>query len=52
MKITAPVRCDLTVKIADAVNSYPIWIYKSELPKCPESVYETTKLDFAGKEGA
>lgn len=48
-KITAPVRCDLTVKIADAVNSYPIWIYKSELPKCPESVYETTKLDLQAK---
>ena len=48
-KITAPVRCDLTVKIADAVNSYPIWIYKNEMPKCPESVYETTKLDLQAK---
>ena len=48
-KITAPVRCDLTVKIADAVNSYPIWIYKNEMPKCPESVYETTKLDSQAK---
>lgn len=48
-KITAPVRCDLTVRIEDAVNSYPIWIYKSELPKCPESVYETTKLDLQAK---
>ena len=48
-KITAPVRCDLTVKIAEAVNSYPIWIYKNEMPKCPESVYETTKLDLQAK---
>ena len=48
-KITTPVRCDLTVKIADAVNSYPIWIYKNEMPKCPESVYETTKLDSQAK---
>ena len=48
-KITSSVRCDLTVKIADAVNSYPIWIYKNEMPKCPESVYETTKLDLQAK---
>ena len=48
--ISVPLRCELTVQIAEAVNSYPIWIYKKELPKCPAHVYETTVLDAQAKQ--
>ncbi len=48
--IPTPLRCELTVQIAEAVNSYPIWIYKKELPKCPTYVYETTVLDAQAKQ--
>ncbi len=48
--IAAPIRCELTVQIAEAVNSYPIWIYKKELPECPTHVYETMVLDAQAKQ--
>ncbi len=48
--ITTSLRCELTVQIAEAVHSYPIWIYKKELPKCPAHVYETTVLDAQAKQ--
>ena len=48
--LTTPLRCELTVQIAEAVNSYPIWIYKKELPECPAHVYETTVLDAQAKQ--
>ena len=48
--IPTPIRCELTVQIAEAVNSYPIWIYKKELPECPTRVYETTVLDAQAKQ--
>lgn len=44
-----PIRCELTVQLAEAVNSYPIWIYKKELPECPAHVYETRVLDVQAK---
>ena len=47
--ITTPIRCELTVQLAEAVNSYPIWIYKKELPECPAHVYETRVLDAQAK---
>ncbi len=48
--IPTPLRCELTVQIAEAVNSYPIWIYKKELPTCPDHVYKTTVLDAQAKQ--
>ena len=45
LKINRPIRCDLTVQIGTATNTYPIWIYKKEQPVCPSGVYETTALD-------
>ncbi len=48
--IPTPLRCELTVQIAEAVNSYPIWTYKKELPECPAHVYETTVLDAQARQ--
>ena len=48
--IPTPLRCELTVQIAEAVNSYPIWIYKKEQPERPARVYETTVLDAQAKQ--
>lgn len=45
LNIPTPIRCDLTVQIGTATNTYPIWIYKKEQPICPDGVYETTVLD-------
>lgn len=47
--VKAPVCCELTVQIGEAVNSYPIWVYKNETPKRPECVYETQVLDAQAK---
>ena len=44
------VRCDLTVRIGDISNLYPIWVYPQTIPKCPEGIYETNRLDERAKE--
>ncbi len=44
-------KLDLCVTLKDSgseevfKNSYPIWVYPDETPKCPPSVYETTQFD-------
>ena len=48
--ITTPLCAELIVQIAEAVNSYPLWIYKKELPTCPDHVYETAALDAQAKQ--
>lgn len=40
-----PVRLNLVVEFADMKNTYPIWVYPKQEPKCPEVVYETHSLD-------
>lgn len=40
-----PVRLDLEVEFAGMKNTYPIWVYPKQEPKCPESVYETRSID-------
>lgn len=35
----------LTVSVGGISNSYPIWIFPSVIPVCPDSVYETDTLD-------
>ena len=43
-------RLDLTVRIGEMSNTYPVWVYPAENPVCPESVYETERLDSRAKE--
>lgn len=52
LKILPPdraVRCDLTIRIGDISNLYPIWVYPQTIPKCPEGIYETNRLDERAK---
>ena len=44
------VRLDLTVKIGDMSNTYPVWVYPAGVPVCPKSVYETESFDCKAKE--
>lgn len=44
-EIKKPSRLNLTVRIGDSVNTYPVWVYPPATPVCPESVYETKEFD-------
>ena len=37
----------LTVRLGDAVNTYPVWVYPPLSPVCPGSVHECRRLDDA-----
>ncbi|MDE7299110.1 MAG: hypothetical protein K2N94_09830, partial [Lachnospiraceae bacterium] len=48
--IQKPSRLDLLVEIGGMKNRYPIWVYPSVTPKCPDSVYETRCFDRAAEQ--
>lgn len=48
--ITEPARMELTVRIGEVTNSYPVWVYPKEKPCCPDSIYETETLDKKARE--
>ncbi|MBR1685805.1 MAG: hypothetical protein IJ708_11770 [Clostridia bacterium] len=35
----------LTVRFGEAENSYPLWVYRDEKPRCPACVHEVRRLD-------
>lgn len=43
--VKKPARLELTVSVGTASNSYPVWVYPPVKPVCPDSVYETARLD-------
>ena len=43
--VKKPARLELTVSVGTASNSYPVWVYPPVRPVCPDSVYETARLD-------
>ncbi len=43
-------KLDLRVNLGEISNTYPIWVYPEVKPICPESVYETKRLDKKAKE--
>ncbi len=45
-----PVRLELTVRLGECVNCYPLWVYLAAEPSCPADVYETAYLDETAKE--
>ena len=47
--ITAPMRLNLTVSIANIKNIYPIWVYPKVTLICPDNVYETEHFDEQAK---
>jgi hypothetical protein len=48
--IAEAARFDLTVTVGDVSNTYPVWVYLSVKPSCPQSVYETKVFDDKTKE--
>ena len=46
----APVRLDLSLRVGETENSYPVWVYPPMSPKCPEDVYQTETLDARAAE--
>lgn len=50
LDIDRPVRLDLNVKLGEASNGYPVWIYPPVMPVCPDGIYETQRLDERAKE--
>jgi len=44
-EIKQATRLDLTVKIGNLKNTYPIWVYPVTTPVCSTSIYETTYLN-------
>lgn len=40
----------LTIRLNDAENSYPIWVYAKKAPVCPANVHECRSLDEAALE--
>lgn len=48
--LSEPVRLNLTVRIGNTSNRYPVWIYPQVHPQCPEGIYETRRLDERAKE--
>ncbi|MBQ8554809.1 MAG: hypothetical protein IJ438_02940 [Clostridia bacterium] len=38
-------RLALTVRLGDAVNTYPVWVYPPVAPACPANVHECRTLD-------
>lgn len=48
--IKKPSRLDLTVRIGDCANTYPVWVYPPVTPVCPASVYETKTFDQKARE--
>ena len=47
--ISKPMRFNLVVRLGEASNLYPIWVYPKAAPKCPEGIYETQHLDEKAK---
>ncbi|HBA47888.1 MAG TPA: hypothetical protein DCZ91_08840 [Lachnospiraceae bacterium] len=43
--VRKPVQLELTVSLGTVSNNYPIWVYPPVKPVCPDSVYETERLD-------
>ena len=39
------VKLSLTVRLGEAVNRYPVWVYPPVAPVCPEKVHECRRLD-------
>ncbi len=48
--IKKSLRLNLTVTIGELINIYPIWVYPSNIPECPDSVYETEYFDSRAEE--
>jgi hypothetical protein len=44
-KIQSPTQLELVVAMEEAVSRYPVWVYPPVSPVCPESVYETARMD-------
>lgn len=44
-KVARATKLELTVNLSGCKNTYPLWVYPNEEVTCPESVYETDKLD-------
>ena len=42
-------RLDLRLTLGEATNTYPIWVYPPVAPVCPDTVYETIRLDAHAK---
>jgi len=45
-----PARLNLTIRIGEISNLYPVWVYPQTMPECPEGIYETQWLDERAKE--
>ncbi len=44
-EIEQPTRLQLTLTVESTENCYPIWVYPPVHPTCPQTVYQTEKLD-------
>jgi hypothetical protein len=42
-------RLNLVVRMGGLTNVYPLWVYRTGKPVCPENVYETAYLDERAK---
>lgn len=38
-------RYDLEITIRNITNTYPVWVYLPQIPRCPDSVLQTEHLD-------
>jgi len=50
LPLDRPMRFNLTVRIGEISNLYPVWVYPHTMPECPEGIYETQRLDERAKE--
>jgi len=50
LPIEHPMRFNLTIRIGELSNLYPVWVYPRTAPECPEDIYETQWLDERAKE--
>lgn len=49
-KVKEASRLNLTVTLGNLTNTYPVWVYPPVSPVCPDTVYETERLDQRAKE--
>lgn len=43
--VNEPTKLTLTVRLGNAVNTYPVWVYPPVQPVCPANIHECRRLD-------
>lgn len=50
LPLDGSVRLNLTIRVGEISNLYPLWVYPQTAPECPKEIYETQQLDERAKE--